>query len=579
MKNNFIFIFLIFIFSSCNKSAPINKQNVNTETIGETQENNDSGSGSGSTSGSGSGSGHQNLGDPLQVFQWHLDNTGQPAFANRGGTSGEDINFNPQNSHRGAGVLVAVSDNAVQVGHEDLSFNALAGTHKNYFNSYPYSGDPSPSGDDSAHGTAVAGIILATADNGKGGIGVASSASLAGFKFIGASITTSKLVDQANGSYDVFNYSWGGYSCSFSTMPSSYIAQLEYGVSSLRSGRGAIYVKAAGNEYYAPMEDCYDNLDGSPYYLGNAALEEDQSYPYFILVGALDANGISAFYSSPGSSLWISAPGGDFGINDPAIVTTDIEGCSKGYSKSTASENDFESGELLNSNCNYTSTMNGTSSASPIVAGVIASMLSANPALSWRDVKHILAATARKVHASSSDMSHPLAKNLPGHTYMKGWQTNGAGFHFHNWYGFGGVQADDAINMAANYVSSWGPQELINYSSGNITRTIPDDSSVGASHTLTISEDKKIEAFQIKVNIEHPNIGDLGIEVTSPSGMKSQFMLINSGLIQEDIDNAVLLSNAFYMESSQGSWTIKVIDGEEEDVGELINWSIKVWAH
>jgi subtilisin family serine protease len=583
MKSSFILLILFSLFG-CNKTGKVNYRTIESndvidsnDSVADNQDQNTNGSSNGSGNGNSDGSGVQT--DPLTVFQWHLENTGQTTFSTSGGTEGEDINLSLSSPYKGAGVLVAVSDNAVQVSHEDLSLNALAGTHKNYFLSSPYTGDPSPTDDDDAHGTAVAGIILASANNGVGGRGIAPSASLAGFKFIGSSITTSKLIDQANGIYDIFNYSYGGYSCYTSTIPSSYLAQLEYGVNNLRNQKGAIYVKAAGNEYYAPLEDCYEDIEGSPYYFGNAALEEDQSYPYYILVGALDSDGTSAFYSSPGSSVWISAPGGDFGTNSPAILTTDIMGCSKGSSITSAYENDFESGGTLNTNCNYTSTMNGTSSSAPMVSGVVATMLSANPNLSWRDVKYILAATARQVHSSSFSLNHPTGDNLSGHTYMQGWRTNSAGFKFHNWYGFGAVDADAALAMALSYNSSWGALVTHTKSSSNISLSIPDNSATGVSHLLSVSQSISLEAVQITVDIEHDHIGDLGIELTSPAGTKSQLMLINSGLIQEDMNDTILLSNAFYLESSQGQWTIKVVDGDADVTGSLKNWSIKVWGH
>ena len=40
-------------------------------------------------------------------------------------------------------------------------------------------------------------------------------------------------------------------------------------------------------------------------------------------------------YSTVGSALWVSAPGGEYGSDgvdgSPAIMTTDVQGCSKGY--------------------------------------------------------------------------------------------------------------------------------------------------------------------------------------------------------------------------------------------------------
>ena len=50
-----------------------------------------------------------------------------------------------------------------------------------------------------------------------------------------------------------------------------------------------------------------------------------------------------------------------------------------------------------NKNCNYTANLNGTSFAAPIVSGAVALILEANPDLNWRQVKHILAYTAKKI--------------------------------------------------------------------------------------------------------------------------------------------------------------------------------------
>ena len=91
-------------------------------------------------------------------------------------------------------------------------------------------------------------------------------------------------------------------------------------------------------------------------------------------------------------------------------MTIDRSSCSLGYSSGGSSAygrnkfdlagQNFSEQTTLNSNCNYTSHFNGTSSAAPTVAGVIALMLDANPNLTWRDVKHILATTSAKVDAS-----------------------------------------------------------------------------------------------------------------------------------------------------------------------------------
>src|SRR6266446_9338208 len=83
------------------------------------------------------------------------------------------------------------------------------------------------------------------------------------------------------------------------------------------------------------------------------------------------------------------------------MVTTDQSGCVIG-SATTNRQNGsvFNNGGAPNTSCNYTNQMNGTSSATPVTLGVIALLLEANPALTWRDVKHILASSARQIDAA-----------------------------------------------------------------------------------------------------------------------------------------------------------------------------------
>lgn len=522
--------------------------------------------------------------DPLYIYAWHLDNTAQKNFADAGGTVDQDLNILGARNLgiTGLGVRVAVSDTSLETAHEDLAANLLAAEHRDYTQANaPFQGDPNPSGDAGSHGTSVLGIIGAVGNNGLGSQGIAYGAKLAGFKYLAGTNTLSRMLDQADGTFDVFNYSYGLYSCIFSSVPSDYLDQLKYGVNNLRGGKGAIYIKAAGNEYIGLNTDCFPDTQNQSRYYGNANLEEDHSYPYQIVVAAVNANGVSSSYSTPGSSIWISGPGGEYGGTNPAIMTTDRSGCDKGYAKAGASRNDFEDGDAQNLNCNYTSVFNGTSSATPMISGVTALILEANPNLSWRDVKHILASTARKTDPARGDQGHPDGQNLTNHVYQQGWKTNGAGFNFHNWYGFGTADAGAAVAMAIGYLTNWGIQQKTNFipNSGTIDVSIPDNTAVGASTDLSVNQNLTIEAVQIKLSIEHTYIGDLGVELTSPSGTKSQLMLINSGVAGAAIVDEVLLSNAFYGESSFGTWSLKIIDGAAQDTGKLTNWKLNIIGH
>src|SRR5207247_8031784 len=109
----------------------------------------------------------------------------------------------------------------------------------------------------------------------------------------------------------------------------------------------------------------------------------------------------------------------------PAMITTDQSGCTKGFSTTTVNNgSSFDNGGAPNASCNYTNGMNGTSSATPVTVGVIALLLEANPALTWRDVKHILASTARQIDAARP----PVSVTLSNGSYVAepGWTTNAA---------------------------------------------------------------------------------------------------------------------------------------------------------
>ena len=78
----------------------------------------------------------------------------------------------------------------------------------------------------------------------------------------------------------------------------------------------------------------------------------------------------------------------------------------------------------------YTSIFNGTSAAAPNASGAVALLLETQPELTWRDVKHVLAKTARQLHADTPRVRVAFG-GVPA-VLQHGWITNAAGYHFHN---------------------------------------------------------------------------------------------------------------------------------------------------
>ncbi|MBF0351554.1 MAG: S8 family serine peptidase [SAR324 cluster bacterium] len=525
--------------------------------------------------------------DALYAQQWHIKNTGQSAYASVNGTSGEDIHMASalNNGYKGTGVNVAVVDTGLEIAHEDLTANIISSGSWDFTDNDT---NPTPSTNGGDHGTSVAGLIGAR-DNALGGRGVAPRVNLAGYNYL-KSQSTSNWVAALGGTSSnpnsatmaIFNQSYGN-STAYDFQPSSTIeAQYINGITNLRGGKGALYVKSAGNGFnQLGSMNCSSGLPCQ-----NANMDAYNALPWQIVVGAVNADGKKSSYSTPGSALWVSAPGGEYGyassgcVSDAckaAMVTTDLSGCDSGYATTGASANPFEGNTNgLNTNCNYTSVFNGTSSAAPVTSGAIALILQANTNLTWRDVKHILASTSDKV-----DSSHAGKLITLGETSYQAelpWITNAAGYHFHNWYGFGRVNVDAAISMATSYSVNLGTRVACNWrSSGTLEQAIPDGSATGASHTINVTDNLTIEAVQIRVSVTHPYTGDLGIELVSPSGTKSILLNILNGFANDtNLSDMLLLSNAFYGEGSSGNWTVKIIDGSATDSGTLTNWQIHI---
>lgn len=533
--------------------------------------------------------------DPLYQYAWHLKNTGQKVFASTAGTANVDMNLQGTWAQGiyGSGVTIQISDNGVEDTHEDLHDNFLYGNKsKDYTLASPWVANSAPPyhADDN-HGTHVAGLAAAVGWNGKGSRGVAPKALMTSANVISEAVLHtdySKYLDQAITTADIVNMSYGATQNYVATSDMNvgsvyYEDILRNAVTTKRNGKGTIYVKAGGNDFYARCYNTNVNVDDDC--IGNSNFDRDNVNSYQIMVAALDAKGSRASYSSPGANLWISSYGGLYGDTSPAMLSTDRMGCSLGDAKSSISSSlSFEKGNLGNVNCNYTATFNGTSSASPTVAGAVALLLEANPNLTWRDVKYILAVTARSSSATGV-YTHPLFYTMPaGYVWEQAWITNGAGFHFHNFYGFGAINVDAATTMAKTYTSALGTyHETSWFASGTVNLAIPDYSATGASSSITVNSDKvKIEGVRIKLQVNHAAKSQLGIELTSPSGVKSILVnAVNSLTNQANFTGGeIFLSNAFFGEGSTGAgssgvWTLKVVDAQSTISGTLVNWSIQ----
>ncbi len=570
------------------------------------------------------------LKDPLTGQQWHLQNTGQTGFSLSAGQVGQDldIDFSDRMGIKGRGITVSVIDSGVEIAHPDLLNNVVPGS-KNLTDG---SDDPV---DFHGHGTSVAGLIAAEEGNGLGGRGVAPYANLIGFNFLSEQSIKSWMISHGL-SEDfreldrftdprVFNQSYGWTPSTPLSATNARFAIEEHVMRdiSLEShwGRGSVYVKSAGNSYTSyssyiqglrflvlPYENKdFFNNQGLPFHNANITLGNTTNWN--LVISALNANGKIASYSSVGANVFLSAPGGEYGSDSPAMVTTDLTGCDQGGNVAGSHTNTLHGGGELDPNCNYRGTMNGTSSAAPNVSGAIATVMSANHALDARTVRHILASTARKTDENNQGVSinfeNAQGKNV-SYNAIPAWQTNAAGYNFHNFYGFGAINVDDAVYKALFSGFSLPALQTTPWQLKQADVTIPDATLAGAQSVMRVNENLTIEAVQLKVNIDHERLRDIAIELTSPSGTRSVLLSARTGFLsinntEGGFKESIMLSHHFFGESSQGDWTIKVIDTDKGTSNTLIynsaiglfatntknnavdgvlkDWSLKVYGH
>ena len=136
--------------------------------------------------------------DPLYSYQWHLKNTGQTNFASLSeGTHDLNIEDVISSGITGLGTIIAIVDTGLELSHEDLSANVVAGK------SYDYSdqdNNPEPINSLGDHGTSIAGLTSAVGGNNIGVRGVAPNSKVVGFNVIGGSNNTiSNMVDALGG--------------------------------------------------------------------------------------------------------------------------------------------------------------------------------------------------------------------------------------------------------------------------------------------------------------------------------------------------------------------------------------------
>ncbi|MEK6446616.1 S8 family peptidase [Priestia aryabhattai] len=305
--------------------------------------------------------------DSQYPYQWSLNNTGK-----NDGTQHADIQYESLekllNGQKLKDTVIAVADTGVDSSLADLKGVVDTKTGYNYVDR------SSNATDDNGHGTHVAGIIAASANNNYSMAGINSH----------AKILPVKILD-ASGSGDTEQIAYG------------IKYAVDHGAKVINLSLGGSYSRVL--EY--SLKYAYDHNVTVVAASGNDGMEE-LSYPassnYAISVGASNRLDIVSDYSNYGKGLDITAPGSDI----PSLVP--------------------------DGNVTY---LSGTSMATPHVAAVAGLLLSQNPGLKPKDVETRLTDTAKDIKFDEKDApvyddeespaESPAEPPAPGYDYVSGW--------------------------------------------------------------------------------------------------------------------------------------------------------------
>ena len=459
--------------------------------------------------------------DPLYGCQDNLHNRTHP---------GEDINVEPAwaSGALGQGITIVVPDGGIDDLHQDLA-GAVDVEESTSVTSSGKLYTPR-----NAHGTNIAGIIAAQ-HNSTGIRGIAPSATLINFRLpgaFGAVFATGddhyQAATHAHRRVAVSNNSWGSYPLNGipDEMSGSLERAIEKGIEDGFGGKGISYVFAVGNLLF------------------NSNLMGNLTHHAVIPVCGVNNEGrtvdFQGYASAYGSTLWVCAP--------------------------------FEN---LTTSHNHTyGTVFGTSFSTAVVSGVTALVRGANKSLTWRDVKLILAESARQ-----NDPSHP--------EWTTGAATYGSDterYHYNENYGFGVVDAGAAVDLARSW-TNLPIMKTVSARSEKTDTTIPDPEDGASATTLsdTITLGTRVgftEFVEINIEFDHPSFRDLGVEIVSPSGTVSMLAEPDESRRNQPFSERHRFASAKHLgEDPTGTWTLKVTDHVPGEEGVIRGWDIKIYGH
>ncbi|MGY6275051.1 proprotein convertase P-domain-containing protein [Methylomonas sp. MgM2] len=534
--------------------------------------------------------------DPNYAQQWHLHTRlNDPAFDARSSTRCEDA-WRILDRFGDFDVVVGVTDDGCRVDHPDFDspgkfadWGYFRGNRLIVRNDFDANSTEmyKPGAN---HGTSCAGVIAGEVDAAFT-VGAAPGCRLFPIQWESDGpfllISDSKLLTAINymaDKVDVISNSWGSSPTNlFATAVTNRIASLA--TSGGRRGRGIVFLWAAGNEncpiqHTAELDIPYDrgwefNDNGTRTWVGVRTSRQFRhnlvDRPNVMYVAALASNARRSHYSNYGTGIGICAPSNNvheyLRLSVPGLGITTTTGEGSGV----------------------TAFFGGTSSATPLVAGITALIISANPNLTAVQIVSILKRTAFKDLDMGGYPRTPAASFDPTTTWdvspiapFDRGDFNDIGMPEGTWSPwFGHGRADAAAAVAEAFRQGNGNNSEVIFRQASVpVLQIPDNNSSGVRDTVRFNDSALAGAVKVTVDITHTYIGDLRLTLIAPSG-RTVVLHDRNGGREDNIRKTFDISNTPSLagltgESIQGVWTLFLQDLAPADTGLLTRWEIEV---
>ncbi|MBE9571473.1 MAG: proprotein convertase P-domain-containing protein [Proteobacteria bacterium] len=533
--------------------------------------------------------------DPQYGREWHL-HTGlnDPDYDTRACSQCEDA-WRLLDHYGSEGVVIAISDDGCKLDHHDFdSPGKFAGwgyfRGERLITSGDIDADPAEMYKlGSNHGTSCAGVIGGEIDA-LLTVGAAPGCSLFPIQWEsdGPSlyISDSKLMTALNfiaDKVDVMSNSWSGVP--YFVLAHPVVNRItDLAKTGGRRGKGIVFIWAAGNDncpinHTASVDIAYNHgwkiyNDGSVEWIGpdtaRVFRRNFAEIPGVMNIAALASTARRSHYSNYGPGISLCAPSS----NGHAYYRMEVRGL--GITTTTG-----EPGGVIHE-------FGGTSSATPLVAGIAALTISANPDLTALEVVSILQQTAAKDLDFQSYPQTPPAVFDPDTSWDISpiapfdngdfTDTGDADGSWSSWFGHGRVDATAAVAEALRRGGE--PGDLIFQGDSSPDKSIPDNNSRGIKDSIVCDETFILRSIKARVDITHSYIGDLIVSLISPSGTSVVLHERTGGSandLHSEFDiNSVPMLRFLSDESVEGTWTLHVQDLAARDRGRLQSWSLEI---